>query len=206
MIKVIVIGSSGVGKTCFVRTFKNGTGSTLPTNPPATIGMDVFFKKVNLDGENVVLDIWDTSGEEKYCSQLLSNTFRNADGVIIMYDTTRHHTFREVNYWTDHAKCASSNDNLILFLVGNKADKESSREVVPTDARKLAKYLHMEFYEASSFEIQTVDDIFMNIAKKCVAAKAALSLQHNSNSSTPEVSMRLTDTPKEQKVPWYKKC
>ena len=63
LFKVVLIGEAGVGKTCLVRRFCQGT---FPIGQAATIGVDFLIKTIEINGEKIKLQIWDTAGQERF--------------------------------------------------------------------------------------------------------------------------------------------
>ncbi|XP_055935211.1 ras-related protein Rab-13-like isoform X2 [Argiope bruennichi] len=93
--KVILVGESGVGKTSFVIRFAD---SKFQNVYESTVGVDCKKVRVDVDGTPADLQIWDTAGQERFKS-IVNRFFRNADGVIIMYDVTKKETFDEIPWW-----------------------------------------------------------------------------------------------------------
>ncbi|XP_064470864.1 uncharacterized protein LOC135385462 isoform X4 [Ornithodoros turicata] len=122
--KVVIVGAVGVGKSCFLNTFMKNEGTTeefLAIVRP-TVSPDIVKRTVDVDGTELRLEIWDTSGEEWRCKDLSSTFYRKANATIVMYDVTNPSSYREINFWADQARRMSGNDNLVLTLVGNKID------------------------------------------------------------------------------------
>ena len=79
--KIIVIGNSGVGKSCLsVKATKN----VFENNYLATVGFEFFSFNVRVDDSVIKLQIWDTCGQEIYRS-LITNFYRNSSLAFIVY-------------------------------------------------------------------------------------------------------------------------
>jgi small GTP-binding protein len=123
--KFIIIGSSGVGKTCLLKRLIDGTFSE---DSASTIGVEFDSLILNIDNRKVKLQIWDTAGQERFRS--ISKTYyRNAVGVVLVFDLTDRKSFDALTSWLNdiHALCDS---NAVVQLIGNKSDLSSARFVV----------------------------------------------------------------------------
>ena len=123
---MITIGEANVGKSNLINRlakneFYEGEGGI-------TIGAGVEIVAASLDNMSIKAIIWDTAGQEKYraFSQIY---YRNAVVVLLTYDITSEESFSEVQYWLDDFRKRAGTTSAIIYLVGNKADLESEREV-----------------------------------------------------------------------------
>ena len=121
VVKVIVLGSSNVGKTSLMRRFTQGQ---FTEKRVATTGADYLSKRLFLHGQHVVLQIWDTAGQERFHSGSLGNAFyRGSDAAILVYDVTNPKTFQQVEKWRDELlERIDSPDTFPTVVVGNKTD------------------------------------------------------------------------------------
>ncbi|CAG5133732.1 unnamed protein product, partial [Candidula unifasciata] len=133
--KVMLIGDSGVGKTCLLVRFKDGTflsGSFI-----STVGIDFRNKVVDVEGTKVKLQIWDTAGQERFRS-ITRAYYRDAHALLLLYDVTNKTSFDNVRAWLgeihDYAQ-----DDVVVMLLGNKCDVNSDRVVRREDGERLAK-------------------------------------------------------------------
>uniref|UniRef100_A0A8C4N5R2 Uncharacterized protein n=1 Tax=Eptatretus burgeri TaxID=7764 RepID=A0A8C4N5R2_EPTBU len=126
LFKVVLVGESGVGKSCFIQQLCHKQFS--PTIY-ATIGVDYHVKSLMLENVRIALQLWDTAGQERFRS-ITKQYFRRADGVLVMYDITNEFTFRAVRNWMIRVKERVEED-VTIFLLGNKTDaiKEKGRNV-----------------------------------------------------------------------------
>ena len=122
--KLILIGSSGVGKSALMRRLVE---DTFTDECQSTIGVEFDSKVVMVEDQRVKLQIWDTAGQERFRS-IAKSYYRNAVGVILVYDITERKSFEELGSWlTDvHALCEP---NAVIELVGNKTDLAAKRTV-----------------------------------------------------------------------------
>ena len=118
--KYIVIGDSGVGKSCLLIQFLENIFKD--THEP-TIGVEFGAKIVDMGDTKVKLQVWDTAGQETFKS-ITRSYFRSAAGGLLVYDITDRKSFEDAAVWLEEAR-NNGNDNLVLCLVGNKLDLES---------------------------------------------------------------------------------
>ena len=124
LFKVLLIGSSGVGKSSLLCRFADNTYSET-FNP--TIGVDFKIRNCEVDGKVVKLQIWDTAGQERF-KTITSSYYKGAHGIIVAYDISDRESFNNVSNWmTEVEKHAS--DNISRILVGNKCDLDHKRVV-----------------------------------------------------------------------------
>lgn len=128
--KIIVIGDTGVGKTCLTYRFCSGKFPSTPTD--ATIGVDFREKLITLDNnEQVRLQLWDTAGQERFRRSMVAHYYRNVAAVVLVYDVTRQSTFDALSHWIE--ECTNHNlhpDNVPMLIVGNKCDGNNEDVIV----------------------------------------------------------------------------
>ena len=126
----MLIGDSGVGKSCLLLRFAD---DTYTESHISTIGVDFKIRTIQLEGKTIKLQIWDTAGQERFRT-ITSSYYRGAHGIIVVYDTTDSETFEHVKTWL-HEIDRYASENVNKLLVGNKSDLTSKRQV-DTDAAK----------------------------------------------------------------------
>ena len=160
-IKVLLLGDAGVGKTCVLQRFADGT---FVSSTRATVGMDLKRTTIDLDGtgEKVTLQIWDTAGQEMFRS-IIASYYRGAHGVVLMYDVTRASSFDALHGWLAEvrAKCA---DDVVAVLVGNKVDcGTEGRQVDQAAAAAFAAEHGMPYVEVSAKAGVMVNEAFITL-------------------------------------------
>ena len=145
MMKVIIVGDSGVGKTNLLERFVKDQFTKDMIN---TVGVDFIGKTVQIKDKIVKLQFWDTAGQEKYRS-ISAAYYKSADGVIIVYDTTSRKSFSNIDLWFKEIQ-KYSKENLSHLLIGNKIDLEELREVPVEEGVKFAEKKNIYFMEASA--------------------------------------------------------
>ena len=93
LFKVLIIGNSGVGKSCLLLRFAENMFSD---NYISTIGVDFKIRKMELDGKSVKLQIWDTAGQDRFRT-IIKSYYRGSNGIIVVYDITDRETFEQVH-------------------------------------------------------------------------------------------------------------
>jgi small GTP-binding protein len=162
VLSLITIGDSNVGKTSLSQYFIN---QKFKQNNFATIGLDFFTKNIEIEGHKVKLKIWDTAGQELY-RKIVSNTIRNAMGILFVYDITDIESFNQINYWYEEVKKVVNIKYFPIVLVGNKLDCEEKREVSKEKGFELALKYKISFYETSAKTGISVDDAFNDLIHK----------------------------------------
>mmetsp|Transcript_16837 Transcript_16837/g.27289 ORF Transcript_16837/g.27289 Transcript_16837/m.27289 type:complete len:216 (+) Transcript_16837:238-885(+) len=160
-IKLLMIGDSGVGKTCLLLRYANDSFS--PTFI-TTIGIDFKIKTITLDEKVVKLQIWDTAGQERFRT-ITTSYFRGAQGILLVYDVTDRGSFENIRNWVAQIQNHAEN-NISKVLIGNKCDVDpSERAVSYEEGKKLAAEYGIEhFFEASAKNDINVKDAFEAVA------------------------------------------
>ncbi|KAH7589902.1 Ras family [Nakaseomyces glabratus] len=170
ILKVIILGDSGVGKTSLMHRYVNDKYSQ---QYKATIGADFLTKEVVLDDDKVVtMQVWDTAGQERFQSLGVA-FYRGADCCVLVYDVTNAKSFENIKSWKDeflvHANI-SSPESFPFVILGNKVDIEDSKKVVSEKAgQELAKSLgDVPLFLTSAKSAINVDTAFEEIAKSAL--------------------------------------
>nr|CDS28791.1 ras and EF hand domain containing protein [Hymenolepis microstoma] len=169
--RVVMVGESSVGKTCFMYRFCTGD---FYYNARATVGVDFKMKNMTIDGNVYTIEIWDTAGQEKYHS-LARQYFRKCDGAILMYDVSNRMSFSGVREWVNMLEEGCGDSYLPRILVGNKTDlrdgpsnsmKPTSTAFISTkEGEDLAKVYDAEFVETSVLNSINVDEVIVHLVR-----------------------------------------
>ena len=164
--KVVLLGDSGVGKTCIISRYISGAfDQNSPTTNGASYASKILeFPKLN---KKISLDIWDTAGQEKYKS-LTKFFYKDAAVAILVYDITQKDTFESMKkYWYQQLQEFGSK-KIILGIAGNKCDMYEREEVSENDAKEFAESKGA-FFEITSAKNNTgINELFMNAANRFV--------------------------------------
>ncbi|KAH8421358.1 hypothetical protein KR009_002647 [Drosophila setifemur] len=159
LFKILVLGDSGVGKSCLLMRFSEGrfTGQHL-----TTVGIDFKVCTVEVGGHVVKLQIWDTAGEERFRA-VLPSYYRGAHGILLVYDTTSATSFSNVDGWLAEIG-RHCRRRVNVLMVGNKCDELVDRQVSQEQATAFANLRGIAFREASAKSGANVGDIFLTLA------------------------------------------
>ena len=161
--KVIIVGDSGVGKTCpTMKAIKN----TFTEGHNATVGFDFFtFSALINDTTSCKLQIWDTCGQETYNS-LITSFYRNTSLAMMVYSIDSQESFEHIKSWHRELKIQSS-PNIKSFLIGNKTDLGSSREVTEEMGEKCKEEEGFDFFiETSAKTGFNAENLFIEAVKE----------------------------------------
>ena len=150
-IKLILLGDVGVGKSAIIQRFYD---NTFEENILTTFNASFLEKEVTIKGKKVVLEIWDTVGQEQYRS--MTQLFvKNSKIIILVYNVTRMKTFESLNYWYDFIN-KELGSNIVLGLAGNKTDlifeDNYEEEVSPEKGKEFAEKIGASFALVSAKE------------------------------------------------------
>jgi len=164
--QLLIIGDSTVGKTSILSRFANGTFNS---NYLATVGLDNFTKDETIDDKNVRIKIWDTAGQERY-KALTKGFFRNAEGIMIVYDVTNQESFENLKNWIQSIKDNMGNDfleRIPVVIIGNKIDSDE-REIKTEDAESFCKQQNYPYFETSAKTGENIDSTIRFLVKKVI--------------------------------------
>ncbi|KAI0052862.1 ras-domain-containing protein [Auriscalpium vulgare] len=133
LMKYIVIGEAGTGKSCLLHHF---THNSFKDHSQHTIGVEFSSRTVKLGEKRIKLQLWDTAGQERFRS-VTRSYYRGAAGAILVYDITNRDSFLNLSRWLGDARALAS-PQLVVVLVGNKSDREDEREVEWAEASRWA--------------------------------------------------------------------
>ena len=181
-IKLLMIGDSGVGKTCLLLRYANDSFS--PTFI-TTIGIDFKIKNIEIDDKRVKLQIWDTAGQERFRT-ITPSYFRGAQGIVLVYDVTDRRSFESIRNWISQIQ-QHADVHVNKILVGNKCDMLDEKVVSTEEGQKLASEFGMQFWETSAKNDVNVEQSFQSIAKSVKDRLLA-----DGQTSGPQTNIRLT--------------
>jgi small GTP-binding protein len=184
LFKLLLIGDSGVGKSCLLLRFAD---HTYTESYISTIGVDFKIRTIELDGKTIKLQIWDTAGQERFRT-ITSSYYRGAHGIIIVYDVTDMESFNNVKQWLNEIDRYAS-ENVCKLLVGNKCDLVTKKVVDFEVAKEFADKLSIPFLETSAKAATNVEKAFLTMAaeiKNSLAAQGA-SIKQGGGKSTVDV-------------------
>ncbi|CAL9062759.1 ras-related protein RIC1-like [Musa acuminata AAA Group] len=159
LFKLLLIGDSGVGKSCLLLRFAD---DSYIESYISTIGVDFKIRTVEQDGKTIKLQIWDTAGQERFRT-ITSSYYRGAHGIIVVYDVTDQESFNNVKQWLNEIDRYAS-ENVNKLLVGNKCDLTDNRAVSYEAGKAFADEIGIPFLETSAKDATNVEKAFMTMA------------------------------------------
>lgn len=184
-IKLLLIGDSGVGKTCLMLQYAENTFSTTFIT---TVGIDYKYKWLNIDNKRIRLELWDTAGQERF-KAITTSYLRGAQGILLVYDVTDKKSFQHVNTWMSQIKDYADLD-VDLILIGNKCDLADDRQVTVEEGRQLAAQYGIHFHETSAKNNVDVEPSFLD-----VATLVKNRIQKNDNERNNDNEVNLNNAP-----------
>jgi len=176
LFKLLLIGDSGVGKSCLLLRFAD---DTYTESYISTIGVDFKIRTLDLQGKTCKLQIWDTAGQERFRT-ITSSYYRGAHGIIVVYDVTDKESFNNVKHWMNEIDKYAA-DSVNKLLIGNKCDLSTKKIVSYDEAKELADSLGVNFMETSAKNAHNVEQAFVAMAgqiKERVATQNVTSSNH----------------------------
>ena len=160
-LKVVLLGESKVGKTCFIYL---AVKNEFPKDIEPSIKTQFVRKEFNFSDKTVCFDIWDTPGQAKY-RNTTKIFFVDAKAILLMYDCTNKASFDELkNYWYGVTK--EKNIDAIYFLIENKNDLISERKVDEKEGKEFADSIGASFSSISCKNNTGIKEIFEKLAEK----------------------------------------
>lgn len=159
--RYIIIGDTEVGKSSLLLQF---TEKQFNTSHDMTIGVEMGSRAIDVRGKSIKLEIWDTAGQESYLS-ITRSYYRGADGCLLVYDISSKASFESLSMWLSEARQNSNNPNLVILMIGNKADLEASRQVSTREAADFAAANGLTFLELSAKNYREVEQAFLKTAE-----------------------------------------
>ncbi|CCC68847.1 hypothetical protein NCAS_0B07630 [Naumovozyma castellii] len=175
--KLVLLGDSSVGKSSIVHRFVKDSFDELRES---TIGAAFLSQTIKIKAEEqeedvvIKFEIWDTAGQERYKS-LAPMYYRNANAALVVYDLTQKDSLVKARSWVEELKNKVGDEDLVIFLVGNKLDlcegEEDLRAVDTSEAKAYAEEQNLLFTEVSAKTGQGVKEVFRSIGEKLYASK-----------------------------------
>ena len=208
-VHLLLVGDSSVGKSCCLSRF---TSDSFNHNLVSTIGLDYKLKNISYKQDNYKLLLWDTAGQERFRT-ITPSFFRNAHGVMIVYDVTDRATFEHVDYWLhqieNHAK-----KELRIMIVGNKIDLPLSkrkgiykeRQVTIEEGKLLADSMGMLFYETSALKNVNINLAFNSLTNVVIEDALTMSTQSESGGERGGGGMNIVKVASNTPSLWKRLC
>ncbi|KAF7640186.1 hypothetical protein Mgra_00000013 [Meloidogyne graminicola] len=160
LFKLLLIGDSGVGKTCILYRFSDDAFNSTFIS---TIGIDFKIKTIELRGKKIKLQIWDTAGQERFHT-ITTSYYRGAMGIMMVYDITNTRSFENISKWLRYINEHASED-VIKVLLGNKCDMSDRRVISKERGEQIAIDHSIRFLETSAKANINIEKAFYELAE-----------------------------------------
>jgi len=175
--KIIIIGDSGVGKSSILKRAVKGT---FDPNYQATVGFEFLLLYYIVNDYKIKLQIWDTCGEEMYRS-LVQGFYRNTSLAVLVYDISNKESYEGLDVWLKDIR-SRLNEEVPIFIAGNKSDLEDERKITSDEAKEFSKTRRTKhFTECSAKTGYNIENIFYEAAKYLYSIREELGKDKSSN-------------------------
>jgi len=168
LFKLLLIGDSGVGKTCILFRFSDDAFNTTFIS---TIGIDFKIKTIELRGKRIKLQIWDTAGQERFHT-ITTSYYRGAMGIMLVYDITNPKSFDNIAKWLRNID-EHANEDVEKMILGNKCDMEDKRMISRERGETIAREHGIRFLETSAKANINIDRAFLELAEAILNKQTA---------------------------------
>eukprot|EP00051_Salpingoeca_urceolata_P026336 m.476933 g.476933 ORF g.476933 m.476933 type:complete len:207 (+) comp20703_c0_seq1:162-782(+) len=178
LLKVIILGDSGVGKTSLMNQYVNRKFSN---QYKATIGADFLTKEVMVEDRLVTMQIWDTAGQERFQSLGVA-FYRGADCCVLVFDVTVPKTFETLDSWRDEFLIQASPrdpDNFPFVVLGNKVDLENRAISHKRASTWCQNKNNIPYFETSAKDNINVEQAFQTIAANALQQEADVEMYND---------------------------
>lgn len=198
LLKIILVGDSGVGKTNilgqFVRNEFNPESKT-------TIGVEFATRTVQIDGKIIKAQIWDTAGQERYRA-VTSAYYKGASGAMLVYDITNSISFNSVRKWLKEIR-DNADRQVCIMLIGNKRDLDNLRSITTEESRNLAQSENLLFLETSALSAENIQEAFTvlisTILEQTISSDASLSKNNSKKQDPSKKGVKISKSDDENK-------
>ena len=160
LLKLLLIGDSGVGKTCILLRYSDDVYNIFQTQ---TVGIDFRIKTIEVRGKRIKLQIWDTAGQERF-QNITANYYRGAMGIMLVYDITNKTSFDNIARWLRTIQKHAGED-VEKMILGNKCDRDSSRLISRERGEMVARENGVPFLETSAKTNVNVEQAFVDLSE-----------------------------------------
>lgn len=178
--QILLIGDSGIGKTCILRRFAD---DKFDPNYILTIGVDFKVKTIEINGKSVLVQVWDTAGQERF-NTITKNFYHRADAVMLVYDITDAKSFKNISQWM-HNIDENAKDTIVKTLIGNKCDLKDKRVISRDLGEEMAKEYGISFHETSAKTNINIEVAFGDLIQKILVKKSETPAEVNNDIIDP---------------------
>eukprot|EP01084_Bolivina_argentea_P153422 267515_1 len=183
LFKLLLIGDSGVGKSCLLVRFSD---DTFTNGYISTIGVDFKIKTFEMDNKTIKLQIWDTAGQDRFRA-ITTSFYRGAYGIVVVFDLTDRRSFINLKSWLFEIDRYAI-DSVCKLIIGNKNDLIDDRAVSYEEAKEFADELFIDYIETSAKDSVNVNRVFMSMTKQILQSNYKNGEKFNTNKTKPKLS------------------
>ena len=158
LFKIILIGDWGVGKSNILLRI---TQDAFDAESRTTIGVEFSQKVMNINQQKIVVQIWDTAGQDRY-KAITSAYYRSASAAILVYDISKRSSFENLQNWINEIR-ENTSESISIMLLGNKIDLESSRAITKIEGEEYARKNQFLFMEVSALSGENIIQAFNSV-------------------------------------------
>ena len=192
MCKILILGNSSVGKTSFLIRFCD---EKFDSDILTTVGVDYKKKFIKRNDKKINLHICDTAGQERFRA-IARNLYKNADGIVLMYDISNQKSFQDIKNWINSIKDNIDLNKIGMVIVGNKIDLKEERVINEEMRQNLEEKENITVLEASAKDNINVNDVFIALIDRM--EKLNLGVKHQSSYDDNDEDSE--DNPKKQTI------
>ncbi|XP_070493660.1 ras-related protein Rab-8A [Chironomus tepperi] len=196
LFKLLLIGDSGVGKTCILFRFSENNFNTTFIS---TIGIDFKIRTIELDGKKIKLQIWDTAGQERF--RTITTAYYTM-GIMLVYDCTQEKSFENIKNWIRNIEENAATD-VEKMLLGNKCELNDKRQVTKERGEQLAVEYGIKFLETSAKNSINVEEAFFTLARDI---KIKMEKRLEANNPPKGHQLKANEPPRKPGLGWLSKC
>ena len=193
-LNIIFLGNSKVGKTClFSRLNKNSFREEFLSS----VGVDKVPKSFKYKNDIYKINLYDTAGQDRYRGTLPSKYYKNSDGIFLLFDLGDRESFNDISIWMNeinakHGNLSGNKNGPVIFLVGNKLDKDK-REVSFDEAENKASFYGIEYFEISCKYNLNIPEIYARMITQCIPNISNIPLQNSFKINTANAKKKKKD-------------
>ena len=193
LVKVVIIGDSGVGKSAFFKRYIDGD---FVESYIATIGLDFSIKNTTWQDKKIKIQIWDTAGQERFRS-IINSYYRGAHCILVMFDLTSQSSFDSIKNWMSEVQKFSNHS---VILIGTKKDLCNNRIINADQINAICREYNMPYFETSAKTGENIDSIFDKVCELSFEKK-----NENTNLLPKSISIQKQKTQPQQNeiTNWY---
>ena len=160
-LKIIIVGDTGVGKTTILTKYikKTFTKTNL-----STIGSELYIKEVEIEGQKLRCEIWDTPGQVRF--KTITKSFIQKTNIGIMVcDITKQVTFDNLNEWYNTFKNIIDVNKCVIGIAANKSDLFEKEVVHLNQIHEFGKSINCKVFSTTATQYECLENMFLELIK-----------------------------------------